>query len=96
MATPYEVLIAVPGDRSWCIEQKSDITRRLRETTFDALALPAVTVEGDPAELLFRWTDLTFDSGWTALSVAHVAGFEVMPELKRVPGFRAEVQAQDP
>jgi len=96
MSKPYEVVIAIPGDRVWCISQQDAIRKRLHESRFDPTALPSVSVHGEPAELLLHWSDLYLNSGWDALCVAHVAGVSVMPELQQMRSFRVRVQAQDP
>lgn len=81
VGSPHEIRIAVPGDRSWCI---------------DVTVLPAVSVENHSTELLLTWSDMHFSSGWTALSVAQVAALQIMPELKDAPVLRIEVLAQGP
>jgi hypothetical protein len=52
--------------------------------------------EGQPAELVFRWTDMDFESGLHAVSVAKVAAMQILPDLEGMPVFRVLVQVQDP
>jgi hypothetical protein len=92
----YEVVIAIPAERTWCIEQQKRIRERLIDAQFDPTVLPSVRVEGQPAELVFRWTDMDFESGWHAVSVAKVAAMQVLPDLEGMPVFRVLVQVQDP